>query len=156
MFGVGLSELLVISIVIGIPIGIIILSRLLNKKRDRRKMGDFSEASLMEEFTNAEVIAIARKQKAIIWLILVSLLSFLFWPAQLLIAVINLVFVYQLAKSLKLTAWAWCIGMIVPLVSLILLVTLNSRATMVIRGKGVSVGLMGADKAQLEKLSVTM
>jgi hypothetical protein len=45
--------------------------------------------------------------------------------------------------------------MIIPLVSLILLLRLNGKATKAIRGKGIRVGLMGANKAQLERLAAT-
>jgi len=108
------------------------------------------------EYTNAEVVAIAKKQKAIIWLILASLAAFVFPPAWIVIAVVQILFVFQLVKALKLSAaWVWCIGMIIPLVSLLLLLVLNGKATTAIKGKGVRVGLMGADKAQLEKLAVT-
>jgi hypothetical protein len=111
----------------------------------------------MEQYSTAEIVAVAKKQKAIIWLIPVSLAGFLFPPAWIVMDVVQIVFVYQLAKSLKLgDAWAWCIGMIIPVVSLILLLVLNGKATAAIRGKGVKVGLMGADKAQLEKLAVTI
>ena len=110
----------------------------------------------MEQYTNAEVVAVAKKQKAIIWLILASLTVFVFPPAWIVITIVQMVFVYQFAKTLKLGApWVWCIGMIIPFVSLILLLVLNAKATTAIRGKGVRVGLMGADKAQLDKLSVT-
>jgi hypothetical protein len=110
----------------------------------------------MEQFTNAEVVQVAKKQKAIIWLILASLAVVVFPPAWIVIAVVNLVFVYQLSKALKLSApWVWCVGMIIPLVSLILLLRLNSKATAAIRGRGVTVGLMGASKAQIEKLALS-
>jgi hypothetical protein len=106
------------------------------------------------EYTNTEVVAIAKKQKAIIWLILFSLLVFVFPLGWIVIALVQIVFVYQLAQSLKLSApWLWCVGMTIPLVSLILLLHLNGKATTAIRGKGVTVGLMGANKAQLEKLA---
>ncbi len=109
----------------------------------------------MEQYTNAEVLAIAKKQKAIIWLILASLAAFVFPPAWIVIAIVQIVFVYQLANALKLTAWVWCIGMIIPLVSLLLLLVLNGKATTAIKSKGVTVGLMGANKVQLDKLAVT-
>jgi hypothetical protein len=63
------------------------------------------------EHTNTEVVAIAKKQKAIIWLILVSPLVFalpLAWIViaivQIVIAIVQVVFVYQLTQALKLSA----------------------------------------------------
>ena len=109
----------------------------------------------MQEFSNQEVFEIAKKQKAIIWLIIVSFAVFFFPLAWIVVAIVNLVFVYQLAKALKLGgAWAWCVAQIIPLVSLITLLVLNSKATAAIRSKGVTVGLLGARKSELAKLGV--
>ncbi len=107
----------------------------------------------MEQYTNAEVVVVAKKQKTIIWLMLTTLAASVFPPALIIMAIVNVVFVYQLAQALKRRdAWAWCAGMFVPLVSLLLLLLLNGKATAVIRSKGVTVGLMGANKAQLDAL----
>lgn len=122
----------------------------------------------MEQYTNTEIVRIAKIHKAVIWLILASLilyigvLSFLSQlpfadsVITLIITIIFLVFGYQLAKALKLrNAWAWCLGLIVPLLGLILLLALSSKAITVIKSKGVPVGFMGASKAQLAKLAAT-
>lgn len=108
----------------------------------------------MHDYNNGEVVKIAKKQKAIIWLIVASLAVVLFPPAWVVGAIVNLVFVYQLAKALKLgAAWLWCASQIIPIVSLIALLVLNSKATAAIRSKGVAVGLMGANKSELARLS---
>jgi hypothetical protein len=106
----------------------------------------------MQEYTDADVVKVAKKQKTILWLVLASFVAMLFPPLLVIVGVANLVLMYQLAKALRLTAWAWCIGMVVPLVSLVLLLALNRKATNLIRSKGISVGLMGANRAQLDKL----
>jgi len=45
---------------------------------------------------------------------------------------------------------------IIPFVNIILILKLNSKATAVIRSKGVKVGLFGANKAQLVKLTAAI
>lgn len=40
--------------------------------------------------------------------------------------------------------WLWLVGMLIPLLSLILILIINSRATAFIRKNGFAVGLMGA------------
>jgi hypothetical protein len=107
----------------------------------------------MEHYTNGEICAIAGFQRAIIWLVFASLIEYVFPPAFIIVFIVRLVFVYLLAQELKLrAAWAWCLGMIIPLVNIILLLMLNAKATAAIRNKGIKVGLMGANKAQLDGL----
>jgi len=65
--------------------------------------------------------------------------------------------VYCLADELKLHAnWAFFVCMLIPFVNIILLLNLNAKATAVIRSKGIKVGLMGANKAQLVKLAASI
>jgi hypothetical protein len=97
------------------------------------------------------------------------------------VAIVNLFFVYQLARALKLSfPWLWTaamivpfmgllafffsalmgfqhfeVEMIVPLMSSFVLLWLNSKATCVIRNKGVAVGLMGAKRRDLKKLALS-
>ncbi|MDD5657440.1 MAG: hypothetical protein PHF00_09335 [Elusimicrobia bacterium] len=71
---------------------------------------------------------------------------------------IGIVFVYQLAKAEKSsTPWLWALLQLcpIPIVSLVCQVILNLRATAILRKKGIRVGLMGGDSAQLEKLRAT-
>jgi len=104
------------------------------------------------------------------------------------VAIMNLVFLYQLARALKSRytqlwvvlmlvpfvgllvmpwpsfeatcvllsyPWLWILRsvlILVPIVSLLLLLWLNRKATYVLRSKGIAVGLMGAKRAELEKL----
>ena len=108
----------------------------------------------MASFTNTETYEIGKRQKAILWLILLSIfLIFIPKIGPILSAVINIMFVYKLAVALKSkVAWLWCLLMIVPLVSLISLLIINGKATTALRTAGIKVGLMGANKAQLEGL----
>ncbi len=63
--------------------------------------------------------------------------------AALAVAVFNMYWVYRLCKALKTTPWAYVVGMIIPLISLICLVLLNQRATKLLRAHGLKVGLLG-------------
>lgn len=108
----------------------------------------------MNDYTNEEVVAIAKKQKVILWLIVASVACALFPPAFIVVAIVNLVFVYQLAKALRLgLAWLWCASQIIPIVSLVALLVLNGKATGAIRSKGITVGFMGANKEQVSALT---
>jgi hypothetical protein len=60
--------------------------------------------------------------------------------------------VYQLASALRYgvaSCVLYTIGMLVPLVSLIILLSLNQKATNVLRHSGIKVGLMGARLSDL-------
>jgi hypothetical protein len=111
----------------------------------------------MTQYTNDDVFAIAKTQRVIIWLVLASLVDFVFPPAFIIITFFKIMFVYSLAGELKLNdSWAWFVCMLIPLVNIILLLKLNAKATAIIRSKGVKVGLMGANKVQLVKLAATI
>lgn len=72
------------------------------------------------------------------------------------VAIINLVFVYQLARALKLSwPWLWTVSMCVPFTSLVVLLCLDRKATNVLRSKGIAVGLMGAKRAELKNLALS-
>jgi len=117
------------------------------------------------EYTNLDAYEVGKKQKAVMWIILASVAGLLipYVPyiagiagivyAPFVVGIIGIVFVYQLAKALKLsTAWLWALLQFIPIVSLYCLIKLNQRATAVLRQKGVRVGIMGGDSAQLAKL----
>ena len=112
-------------------------------------------------FTNADVVTIATRQKRLVWLILASLtivpIVASFAPGALVLAgLVNIALVYDLAKALKCgDPRTWCIGMLIPIISLILMLVLSAKATKAIRDKGVKVGLLGASKSELAKLTAT-
>lgn len=67
--------------------------------------------------------------------------------------VIQMVGTYRLARALgSAMAWLWTVAMIVPCLSLILLLTLNHRATVAIRAAGVRVGLFGARAEDVDRV----
>ncbi len=100
----------------------------------------------MEIYSLEETLRIAKAQKGILWCILASLICIFFLRFGLLILLpIQIYYVYKLASSLRAGLPAlWVLGMLVPLLSLILLMVLSSRATGAIRTSGFRVGLMGA------------
>ena len=64
------------------------------------------------------------------------------------------ILIYRLAKALKKkTSFLYAIGMIIPLVNLLILVSLLGRATKVLKSGGLKVGLMGCSKGELVKLN---
>lgn len=70
--------------------------------------------------------------------------------------IIHLVCVYQLVRALKFSPTSlWSVSMLVPFLNLLVLLWLNHKATYALRSKGVAVGLMGAKKAELEKLALS-
>ena len=94
---------------------------------------------------------IALHQKAIIWLFLAQFAALFFPVAFLILAPLNMIFVYRLAKVLSLKhPFVWCAGAAAPLLGGIALFRLMSKATSALRADGIKVGLFGA---KLSKLS---
>jgi len=113
-------------------------------------------------FTVAEVITVAERQRAILWLILISFAAFfactyltavtenpLFSTLLWIPGIVSIVFVYKLAKAMKASAVLYAICSILPGISLLTLLMLNSRATGVLTSHGIRLGLMGARSSDL-------
>ena len=124
-------------------------------------------------YTNDEVYQIGQEHRAIIWLILLQFLSLpisqLAAPAEaqatgmpllalpfallpLFMSIVSLFFVYRLAAALKKSPWIYLLLGLVPCISLVSLLMLSSRAQAALKSHGVAVGLMGASRADLERL----
>jgi hypothetical protein len=107
--------------------------------------------------SDGEVFAIAKRQKAIIWLILLSIPAYAiamripFLPVG--IAIISLVFIYKLAVALREDPWMYVILGVIPCISLIALLYLNSQANSALKARRIRVGLMGANNEDLKKLN---
>lgn len=106
------------------------------------------------EFTKAEVHEVGKRQKTILWLLLASIVAHVvFQPALILTGLLCVVFIFKLAKAEKSkAAWVWAILAFLPILSLIALLVVNGRATRILRDAGLKVGVMGANKQQLESL----
>jgi hypothetical protein len=80
MFGLGLPELVVIVVIIGIPVGIIVLVRSLNKRHRRQGVADISEASVPPSYAFLkDPTSLTKFLRTMLWIylgiIIVSLLS---------------------------------------------------------------------------------
>ncbi|MEP6670392.1 MAG: DUF4339 domain-containing protein [Chthoniobacter sp.] len=102
---------------------------------------------------DAEILKLARLQKYLIWVVLASLASLLNRYLAIGTIILTAVFMFRLAKTLRKPAWGFAIGAFIPLISLILLLGLNSDATAALRKRGIRVGLMGAKQSDLDQLT---
>ena len=109
-------------------------------------------------YSKTELLDIATGQKAVIWLMLLSIAAyaaaFVMPYIPLIVGIISLMFIYRLAVSLKEPApWQYVVLGIIPCAGVIALLVINSRATSVLRARGIRVGLMGARRDDLDKVS---
>lgn len=71
----------------------------------------------------------------------------------LVVVVLSIYGIYKLALSLgKPAPVLYALAMVLPCVSLIVLLVLNSQATQMLKSNGIDVGLMGASKEDIEQL----
>ncbi len=100
------------------------------------------------------VISVGKSQRAIMWVILASIIGLFIPFAPIVTGILCVVFLYKMAKALKMST-ASCvllaIGAFIPIVGLIILLVVNSKATKLIRDNGIRVGLMGANRGDLVK-----
>ncbi|MBE9029859.1 hypothetical protein IQ266_08970 [filamentous cyanobacterium LEGE 11480] len=97
-------------------------------------------------WTKADLMGIAKHQKTILWLLLLSLAAS-FVGLTPITALIQLYFIYKLAMAVRLSKAEMVIYVImafIPFISLLALASLNSKATDVLKSNGIRVGLMGA------------
>lgn len=100
-----------------------------------------------------ELKEIAQAQRLLLWSILAGFVSFALRFLLILTIPFQVWAAYNLSKKLKLRlAWLWTILTIIPLVGLIVLLVINSKATSALRLAGVRVGLLGANLNDLEKV----
>ena len=105
-------------------------------------------------YSESEIFVIARRQKAIIWLItiflaadlssLVVIESPLLLVIRLLLLITRAVVMYQFAARLKETSpWIYAVVGILPYLGLFGLGLLNSRAVAILRSAGLTVSILG-------------
>jgi hypothetical protein len=109
-------------------------------------------------FTQQELITIAKYQKTIIWLVLLSIAAN-FMPyatlVMLVTGIIRIYFVFHLAVATRLSAaWLYMVMMFIPWLNLLALLHINAEATKILQSNGIKVGLMGANSADLKKLKL--
>lgn len=104
-----------------------------------------------------EIRAIGKYQRLTLWSLLAGFALFipnlrmiLFLP----VAVLQLVMVYRLTKALDAPyAILRCLLCFVPLISLGNLFVITNQATLLLKEKGIKVGIMGAAQADLDALA---
>jgi len=106
-----------------------------------------------DEWTKAELIEVAKRQKSIMWMILISLVAMFIPYATLVTGVIQIYFIYKLAVAVRSSAaWAYIIVVFIPLIGLLGLLHINGRATKALQTKGIKVGLIGARMADFDSI----
>jgi len=95
---------------------------------------------------------VGQAQRLLLWAVLASIVGWIF-PVVLIVAIpFQLYCVYNISKALEFSTGAsilYLVAMFLPLVSLLCLLLLNSKATGVLRDAGIKVGLMGASPDDL-------
>ena len=105
------------------------------------------------DWTPEEILEVAKRQKMILWMIVISLATFLFPPAIIVANIIQIYFIFKLAQAIRSpSAWIYIFLSCLPLVSLIALLYINGKATSILRKNQIKVGFMGADPSDLEKI----
>lgn len=92
-----------------------------------------------------DLVRVARAQKLLIVSVVLTVLQF-FPSLLLIIAVLHVLSVIVMAKALKIGTFgivARAIGCFIPLISLIVLLEVNRRATDTLKKAGLHIGLMG-------------
>jgi hypothetical protein len=114
---------------------------------------------------DSQLLEIARNQKRILWLILLSVpvvAGVLFVPASniamavivpaVLIGIVGTALIFRLARGLEARPWCYVVSAFIPYVSIVALLIINYKATAALKRGGIRVGLMGADKDDLKNL----
>ena len=126
----------------------------------------------MVEYTKTDIIAIAKWQKNLLWLIVISLLlgfimgfmmalnkfTVLETPIGILFCILGVfqfVVIYQLCTALKSNAIVWMLLYLllcwIPILGLIILFLLIRRASNAMKTKGIRIGIMGVNQGDLDK-----
>jgi len=100
-----------------------------------------------------ELLELAKRQKQIIWMIFLSLVTMFIPFATIVTGIIQIYFIFKLAQAIRSSgAWIYIILAFIPLIGLIALLHINGKATKTLQANGVKVGLMGAKSSDLEKI----
>src|SRR4030067_1926638 len=115
--------------------------------------GDRMHQAQQERWTKQDLMEVAKRQKSIIWMILISFAAMFIPYATVVTGIIQAYFIYKLAAALRSSAaWVYIILVFIPLVGLIALLVINSKATKKLQENGVKGGLMGARMADFDKI----
>lgn len=112
---------------------------------------------MQSEWTAEEILEVAKRQKQILFMILISLVAIFIPYATIVTGIIQIYFIFKFAKAVRSSAaWLYIILAFIPLIGLIALLIINSKATKVLQANGIKVGLMGAKKSDLEKFKTSI
>ncbi len=132
------------------PILILVLLTIVLSKGFPNIIQSVSEAV---QYDDAEILEIARRQKAIIWLVLLGVLGCWIPMLWLVLAPVYMYLTYKLAVALlSRVPSLYVVLSIIPLIQLFVLLLLNAQATGALRKRGLRVSLMGARNRDLEAL----
>ena len=107
-------------------------------------------------WTSEEIVDIAKRQKQIIWMMLMSFVAMFIPGATLVTGLIQVYFIYKLAQAVRSSkAWIYIILVFIPLVGLFALLNINGKATKIMQANGIKVGLMGANSSDIKKLATS-
>lgn len=99
----------------------------------------------------AALYAVGRGQKAILWLVVLSLLPLVPLAVRVFVGPVFAALAYRIARHVYSPVAALAVALLcgLPLFGLFALGFLNARATRLLRGAGIRVGFMGADVSHL-------
>jgi len=124
----------------------------------------------MTKYTDPQIVEIAQNQRRVLWLLLISIgvvvgalvlphaggVVVLLYTTAIVIGTVGSVLIYRLATAMEEPwRWVYVVCAFIPHVSTVTLMILNVRATSVLRARGIRVGLMGADKQDVVRLTPT-
>ena len=104
-------------------------------------------------WTPEQIVEVAKRQKQILWMILLSFVAMFIPFATIVTGIIQVYFIFKLAQAVRSSAaWVYIILAFVPLIGLLALLHINGKATKILQAYGVKVGLMGAKSSDLKKV----
>jgi hypothetical protein len=105
------------------------------------------------KWTESDLIEVAKCQKHIIWLILISIPAMFFPGATIVTGIIGAYFIYKLAVAVRSSsAWVYIILSLFPIIGLLGLLHISRKATKTLQEHGIRVGLMGARMADFQRI----
>ena len=121
-----------------------------------QKLQNNSEPKEQKAEYRDNIYEIAKHHKALNWCALANVAGhILFLPAYLLVLPFQLYYTYKLVKAIgSKVATLWLIGMFIPFIGLILLFILSRKGTNLLRRRGFTVGIMGANLGELEAAGI--
>jgi hypothetical protein len=119
----------------------------LESKSPEIKLSEWGHPSLpgQPQWTKEDLLWVARCQKNVLWMILVSILFLLVPYGSIFAGIVQCYFIYNLARAVRSSApWVYIILAFIPIAGLIGLIHINGTATKTLQAHGIKVGLMGA------------